>query len=48
MAKIMDNYEKYYLSYGLKKWSSIEINGFFRMMEFDIADWPDGVILASY
>ena len=40
MAKIMENFEKYQLFYGLKKWSSIEINCIFWIMEFDIADPP--------
>ena len=29
LAKIMENFEKYKLLYGLKKWSSIEINCIF-------------------
>ena len=40
LAKIMENFEKYYLFYGLKKWSSIEINCIFLNYGICIADPP--------
>ena len=40
LAKIMENFEKYLLFYGLKKWSSIEINCIFLNYGIRIADPP--------
>ena len=37
LAKIMENFEKYWLSYGLKKWSSIEKKFFDE--GFPKSDW---------
>ena len=42
------NFEKYKLFYGLKKWSSIENNCIFSIMEFDIAFTWEAFIKINY